>query len=331
MVAKGRAELLMPLALAAGVATLIQAATSYALSQMLGVAAQREIAEMRKRLQAHVVRLPTRFFDSAKSGELISRVMNDAEGIRNLVGTGLVQLLGGILTALLALGVLLWLNWRLTLANLVVLAGFGALLAVAFRRLRPVFRERSRITAEVSGRLGEAMGGVRVVKAYTAEPEEERVFAVGADRLFADIRRTMTGISGVTAASTALMGAVGDRAAAGRRPRGRGRSDDHRRSRDVRLLHRPAGRPGGRIASIGTQLTEAFAGLDRMREILGREREDAEDPARRPVPAVRGDVEFEGVDFEYEAGRPVLRGVSFHAAAGTPRRSSARRGRARAR
>ena len=121
MVAKGRAELLMPLALAAGVATVIQAATSYALSQMLGVAAQREIAEMRKRLQAHVLRLPTRFFDSTKSGELISRVMNDAEGIRNLVGTGLVQLLGGILTALLALGVLLWLNWRLTLANLVVL------------------------------------------------------------------------------------------------------------------------------------------------------------------------------------------------------------------
>ena len=173
------------------------------------------------------------------------------------------------------------------------------------------------ITAEVSGRLGEAMGGVRVVKAYTAEPEEERVFAVGADRLFANIRRTMTGISGVTAASTALMGAVGTvlllvggrSVVAGQMTIG----DLVMYVFFTGLLAAPA----AEIASIGTQLTEAFAGLDRIREILGREREDAEDPARRPVPAVRGDVEFEGVDFEYEAGRPVLRGVSFHAAAGT--------------
>ncbi len=317
VVGKGRSDLLVPLALAAGVATIVQAGTSYLLSQLLGVAAQREIAEMRKRLHAHVLRLPTRYFDSTKSGELISRVMSDAEGIRNLVGTGLVQLAGGFMTAALALGVLLWLNWRLTLANLVVLAIFGTTLAYAFRKLRPIFRERSKIGAEVNGRLGESMGGVRVVKAYTAEAEEERVFGAGVGRLFDNVRRTMTGISAVTAGSTALLGAVGTvllivggrAVVAGSMTLG----DLVMYVFFTGLLAAPA----AEIASIGTQLTEAFAGLDRIREIFGQEREDARDATLAPVERIEGDVEFEGVWFEYEADRPVLRDVSFHAAAGT--------------
>jgi len=317
VIGKSRHELLVPLALAAGAATLVQAATSFSLAQLLGVAAQREIAEMRKRLHAHVLRLPTSFFDSTRSGELITRVMTDAEGIRNLVGTGLVQLAGGFLSASLAFGVLMWLNWRLTLINLAVVLGFGAMLAYAFRRLRPIFRERSKIQAEVTGRLGESMGGVRVVKAYTAEPEEERVFGLGVGRLFQNIKRTMTGISAVTAASTALLGVVGtilivfgSRAiVAGTMTLG-----------DLVMYVFFTGllvQPIAEIAAIGTQLTEALAGLDRIREIFGRTTEDQRDAEKATVEEVRGDVEFDHVEFEYEPGQPVLRGVSFVAPAGT--------------
>jgi subfamily B ATP-binding cassette protein MsbA len=313
----GRTDLLLPLALAAGAATLVQAATSFTLSQVLGVAAQGQIAAMRKRLHAHVLRLPTGFFDSTKSGELIARVMNDAEGIRNLVGTGLVQLAGGIVTALLAFGVLLWINWRLTVANLVVLGAFGGGLAFAFRRLRPIFRERSKIQAEVTGRLGESMGGVRVVKAYTAEAEEERVFSGGIDRLFRNVRSTMTGISAVTAGSTALLGVVGTvMMLAG----GRAVLAGSMTLGDLVMYVFFTGllaAPIAEIAAIGTQLTEAFAGLDRIREIFGRETEDREDERREPVERLVGEVAFEDVWFEYEEGTPVLRGVSFRAAAGS--------------
>ena len=314
---RGNVALLAPLALAAGAATLVQAATSYLLAQLLGIEAQRQIAEMRKRLHAHVLRLPTRYFDSAKSGELIARVMNDAEGIRNLVGTGLVQLAGGLLTAALAFGVLLWLNWRLTAAILVVLAAFGGGLAFAFRRLRPIFRERSKIQAEVTGRLGESMGGVRVVKAYTAEPEEERVFSGGIDRLFRNIRSTMNGISALTAGSTALMGVVGTvmMLAGGRAVLGGAMTLG-----DLVMYVFFTGllvAPIAEIASIGTQLTEAFAGLDRIREIFGRQTEDEEDAHRLAIERVAGEVDFDSVSFEYEPNAPVLTEVTFHAAAGS--------------
>jgi len=317
VVGKGNVALLLPLALAAGAATLAQAATSFLIAQVLGIEAQRQIAEMRKRIHAHVLRLPTRYFDSSKSGELIARVMNDAEGIRNLVGTGLVQLAGGMLTAALAFGVLLWLNWRLTCAILVVLALFGGGLAYAFRKLRPIFRERSRIQAEVTGRLGESMGGVRVVKAYTAEPEEERVFSGGIDRLFRNIRGTMVGVSALTAGSTALMGVVGTlmMLAGGHAVLGGAMTLG-----DLVMYVFFTGllvAPIAEIASIGTQLTEAFAGLDRIREILARETEDEEDAERAPVERVAGEIDFEGVSFEYEEGAPVLSEVSFHAPAGS--------------
>ena len=177
VVGKNRTDLLLPIALAAGAATVVQAVTSFALSQTLGVAAQRAITDMRKRVQAHVMRLPVRYFDSTQTGILISRIMSDAEGIRNLVGTGLVQLVGGFVTAVLGLGVLFYLNWQLTVITLVVLAIFGGGMAYAFKTLRPLFRERGKINAEVTGRLTESLGGVRVVKGYHAEEREAGVFS----------------------------------------------------------------------------------------------------------------------------------------------------------
>lgn len=314
---KGNRGLLLPLALAAGAATLVQAATSWGLAQMLGIAAQKQIAEMRKKLHAHVMRLPTSYFDGTKTGELISRVMTDAEGIRNLIGTGLVQLIGGLVTAILALGVLFWLNWRLTSAILGVLVLFAGMLAYAFRRLRPIFRERNKIQAEITGRLSESLGGVRVVKAYTAEEFEEKVFGGGIDRLFGNIRSTMSGVAGVTSGSTALLGVVGvimmlvgGRAIlAGTMTLG-----------DFVMYIFFSGllvAPVAEIASIGTQLSEAFAGLDRIREIFGKTTEDEEDAARKPVEKLRGEVEFRDVWFEYQPDTPVLRGVSFKSQAGS--------------
>jgi len=176
VIGKHRYQLLLPLAFAAGAATLIQAVTSFALSQILGVAAQHSITDMRRAVQRHVSRLPVRYFDSTKSGVLISRIMNDAEGIRNLVGTGLVQLVGSVVTATIALFVLFYLNWHLTLITLVTLSIFGAVMSLTFKRVRPLFRERGEINAQVTGRLAESLGGIRVVKAYTAEKREERIF-----------------------------------------------------------------------------------------------------------------------------------------------------------
>jgi len=317
VVGKARYDLLLPLALAAGAASLVQAGGAFALSQLLSVGAQREIAEMRKRLHAHVLHLPTQFFDTARSGELISRVMNDAEGIRNLVGTGLVQLAGGFLTAGLAFGVLVWLNWQLTLINIVILLGFGAGLAVAFRRLRPIFRERSKIQAEVTGRLGESMSGVRVVKAYTAEAEEERVFGGGVERLFVNIRTTLTGISAVTAGSTALLGVIGTLFIVFG---GRAIRSGEMTLGDFVMYVFFTGllvQPMAAIASIGTQISEAFAGLDRIREVFARQTEDELDANKEAVGELEGEVEFEEVDFGYTAGEPVLRSVSFRAAAGS--------------
>src|SRR5882724_8370832 len=209
VVLKHRGGLLVPLALAAGGATLIQALSSFALSQVLGVAAQRAITEMRKSVQEHVARLPIRYFDSTQTGILISRIMTDAEGIRNLVGTGLVQLVGGLVTAVIALGVLFYLNWRLTSITLLALGAFGGAMALAFNRLRPLFRERGQINAEVTGRLAESLGGIRIVKAYAAEKREEIVFARGAHRLFRNVARSMTAVSGVTAFSTVIVGIIG--------------------------------------------------------------------------------------------------------------------------
>ena len=314
---KHNSHLLLPLALAAGVATLIQAVTSYANSQVVSVAAQRAIMTMRQRVQEHILRLPIRYFDTTKSGIIIARVMNDAEGIRNLVGTGLIQLVGGVLTAVLALGVLFWLNWHLTLATLIFLGAFGGAMAVAFKKLRPLFKARSEITAEITGRLGEAVGGVRILKVYVAEDREARIFAEGAERLFQNVAGTITGTSSITAFSTAIIGGigvlimiVGGRAIfAGAMTLG----DLIMYTFFVGLMAAPV----VQIANIGTQVSEAFAGLDRIREILDLPTEDQEDLARAPLPAMAGRVAFKEVEFEYEADTPVLRGLSFEVPAGS--------------
>jgi ABC-type multidrug transport system fused ATPase/permease subunit len=317
VVARHRGELLMPLALAVGGATLVEAGTSFALSQVLGVAAQRAITDMRKSVQAHVTRLPIRFFDSTQTGVLISRIMTDAEGIRNLVGTGLVQLSGGLVTAVLALGVLFYLNWRLTSISIVVLAAFGGGMAVAFARLRPLFRERGRINAEVTGRLAESLGGIRVVKAYIAEKREQRVFAHGVHRLFRNVARSLTGVSGVTAFSSVIIGVIGvlmivvggQAILAGTMTLG----DFFMYVFFVGLVAAPM----VQIAAIGTQITEALAGLDRIHEIRCMATEDEEDEQRNELPTVRGDIVFDDVSFEYERGVAVLRHVTFHAPAGS--------------
>src|ERR1700752_658491 len=277
VIGQGRTDLLMNIALAAAGATLIQALTSFSLSQVLGVAAQRAITDLRKQVQEHISRLPINYFDSTQTGKLISRIMNDAEGIRNLVGTGLVQLTGSIITAIVALAVLFWLNWRLTSTTILVLGAFGGVLAYAFTWLRPLFRERGEITAALTGRLAESLGGIRIVKAYTAKKREALTFARGAHELFRNVARSMTGVSAARAFSTLVIGAVGvviiliggHSVVTGQMTVG-----------DLFMYVMFTGMmalPLIQFAAIGTQITEAFAGLDRIREVMSMKTEDDED------------------------------------------------------
>ena len=308
---------LVPLALSVGGATFVQAITSFSLSQTVSIAAQRAISDLRIEVQRHVLRLPVSFFDSTKSGVLISRVMSDAEGIRNLIGTGLVQLVGGLLTAIIALGVLFYLNWHLTASTIIVLLAFGAMMAVAFKRLRPLFRKRSEINAEVTGRLGEALGGIRTVKVYTAEAREERIFSEGIQRLFKNVADTITGTSAVGAATTVIVGVIGVlMIIVGGRSIASGSMTLGDFVMYIFFIGLVAA-PLVQIASIGTQVSEAFAGLDRIREIRQTSTEDQEDAQRAPIREVSGDIAFDHVSFEYVPGVPVLRDVSFTTAAGT--------------
>ena len=317
VIGQGQTGLLVPLVLAVGAATVIQAVTTFSLSQVVSVAAQGAIMDMRRRVQARVTRLPVRFFDGTQSGVLISRIMTDAEGVRNLIGTGIIQLVGGTLTATLALGVLFYLNWQLTAAILVFLLLFGGALALAFSRLRPIFRERGEINAEVTGRLAETLGGIRVVKAYRMEEREQRVFRAGVERLFANVKRSITGTSAITAFATVIIGAVGvlmilfggQAILAGTMTLG----DLVMYVAFVAILAAPV----IEIASIGTQVSEAFAGLDRIRELMTLTTEDDEDEAREPLPDINGEVALEDVHFAYEPDVPVLKGVSLRAPAGT--------------
>lgn len=309
--------LLTKIALAVGGATLLQAVTSFLLSQILGVAAQRAITDMRKRVQSQVERLPIRYFDSTQTGKLISRIMNDADGIRNLVGTGLVQLVGSIITAAIALVVLFYLNWRLTSVTIVVLAAFGGGLAFAFNKLRPLFRDRGEIQSEITGRLGESLGGIRIVKAYTAEKREELVFARGAHKLFRNVAQSMTGVSMIMSSSALAIGAIGVvMITVGGGAMLRGEMTLGEMIMYVAFTGMMA-MPVIEISAIGTQITEAFAGLDRIREILSMKTEDDEDSLRESLGSLRGEVEFDDVSFEYDKGALVLKNVSFTAPAGS--------------
>ena len=317
VIGKHQTSLLLPLALAVAGATLVGGLTSFALSQVVGITAQRAITDMRKRVYEKVTRLPVRYFDQTQTGILISRIMSDAEGIRNLVGTGLVQLTGGIVTSAIVLVVLLRLNWKLTLITLVILALFGIVMSTAFSRLRPVFRERGRLNADLTGRLSQSLQGIRIVKSYVAERREQRVFARGAHALFRNIARTMTGISGVTAASSVIVGLVGViMILLG------GRSVlNHEMTVGELVMYLSftamMAAPVVEISSIGTQITEAFAGLDRIREVMAMSTEDAGDEARATLPGVRGEITFEDVTFEYRPGVPVLKHITLRAGAGT--------------
>jgi len=313
----GESRLLLPLAGAVLAATVVQAGTSFALVRILGIAAQRAITDLRREVEEHVLRLPVRFFDSTQTGILLNRVMNDAEGIRNLVGTGLVQLAGGLLTAIIAMVALFWLNWRLTAGTLVVLLLFGGGMALAFTKLRPIFRERSKLMAAVSGRLTESFGGIRIVKSYVAERREDYTFTKGVHKLFRNVATAMTGIGAVTAFSSVVVGAIGAvMIFVG--------------GHDIILGRMTLGgfvmyvfftglmaAPLIQIASIGTQITEAFAGLDRIRELRQMTTEDEEDATRQPIDTIRGEVVFEDVSFEYNPGVLVLKHVDFRAPAGS--------------
>lgn len=316
-------DLLKWIALAVGVSTLISAITSFALSQVLGVAAQRAITEMRKKIQAHIERLPTSYFDSTQTGQLISRIMRDAEGIRNLVGTGLGQILGGLLSAVVSMVVLFYLNWQITLITLAVLAVFGYVLSYAFKKLRPLFRDRGEIEAQVTGRLNEGLGGIRIVKAYTAEKREDLSFARGAHRLFRNIAKSMTGVSATGSFAALIIGAIsvvmiyfgGNAVIANMQNPTAGMTSGDFAMYIAFTIFMVL--PIVDLANIGTQITEAFAGLDRISEVFAMKTETDEDAKRQSLPHVEGTIDFENVHFEYEANVPVLKGVSFHSEAGT--------------
>ncbi|HVS02446.1 MAG TPA: ABC transporter ATP-binding protein [Thermoanaerobaculia bacterium] len=317
VIGEGRTQLLWPILGGVGLAVALQAGTSFLLTRLLSVEAQRLIAQLRADVQRHVLRLPVRTFDDIRSGELVSRIMDDVEGVRNLVGTGLVQLVGGGLTAVVAFGFLLHIDPVLTLLTLVPLALFGYVSTRAFSRLRPAFRERGAIRAEVTGRLTESLGGIRVVKGFHALEREAAVFEAGVLRIFANVRTTLTTTAAVTSlgsffvglAGVLILGYGGSRILEGRLTVG----DLFSFTLFLGFLVAPV----LQMANIGSQMTEAFAGLDRTADLLSRPGEDDDPRRRRAMPPIEGRVRFEHVGFAYQQGEPVLRDVDFEVPAGT--------------
>ena len=314
---KHEMKLLVPIVLTVAGATLIQGVTSFSLTQLLSKAGQRLITEMRIRVQEHIGRLSVRFYDANKTGTLVSRIMSDVEGIRNLMGTGLVELTGGLLTAVISTILLFRISAMMTSVTLIVLILFGLLLQRAFKTVRPIFRERGKISAEVTGRLTETLGGVRVIKGYHAEAREAAVFAKGAHRRLDNVFSSLTTISLMTLGSTVLMGLVGAMIwymGATQVSAGKMQVGDFS---EYTLLLAFMVAPVVQIVNIGTQVSEALAGLERTREIL-REVPEDEDPHRiAPIPKIQGHVQFDHVNFSYEPGKPVLNDVSFDSPPGT--------------
>jgi subfamily B ATP-binding cassette protein MsbA len=317
VIGKRRTELLLPLVSAVVAATLIQGVTSFVLIQTLSKAAQRMIADLRRRVQQHIGRLPVAYHDANKSGALVSRIMSDVEGVRNLIGTGLVEFLGGILTAVIAFAVLLRISAPMTAVALALICVSTFALRQAFRVIRPIFRERSEINAEVSGRLTESLAGVRVVKGYHAEKRESEVFSTGVQRLLENVMRTLTATSTMSFATTALLGVAGALVMwiGAHQVLGDSLTLGGYFTYTMFLAFLVA--PVFQVVGIGTQLTEAVAGLERTREVLNERPED-EDPRRtRALADIEGEVVFENVAFAYEAGKPVLQDISFRAAPDT--------------
>jgi ABC-type multidrug transport system fused ATPase/permease subunit len=302
---------------AAVLATVIQGWTSFMLTQILSKSGQRLIADLRMQVQQHVGRLPVAFYDATRTGTLVSRIMSDVEGVRNLVGTGVVDFVGGLLTAFFAFAVLIVLSRPMTLLTFVIMLLFGLIVQKAFKTIRPIFRERAKITSEVTGRLTESLGGIRVVKGYHAEESEAKVFTGGVERLYVNVVKSLTAQSFMSLASTAVMGIVGSLVMY----LGAHQVHDHKLT------------PGGymqftaflafmvapvvQLVAIGTQLTEAMAGLDRTKELLGESEEDSEPTRVKELGAIVGDVRFVNVGFGYEEDKPVLHEISFESLPGT--------------
>jgi ABC-type multidrug transport system fused ATPase/permease subunit len=312
-----QASLLLPLTLAVVGATAIQGITSFSLTQLLSIAGQRLIAELRCKVQEHIGRLPVTYYDSNKTGQLVSRIMSDVEGMRNLVGTGVIEFFGGLLTAAIALVLLVRISPLMTGISLAVVLVFGFALSKAFKTVRPIFRERGKINAAVTGRLTESLGGVRVIKGYHAEAREARVFADGVQKLLANVMRSLTAMSLMSLSATVLMGVVGalvmylgtQQIYAGKMTMGQ------LVMFNAFLIFLIAPIVG--VVNIGTQMSEALAGLERTREVLRERPEDADPERTYEIGPIVGDVLFEKVEFAYETGKTVLHGISFEARPGT--------------
>jgi ABC-type multidrug transport system fused ATPase/permease subunit len=302
---------------AVAAATFIQGLTSYTLTQLLSTAGQRLISELRTQVQEHIGRLPVAFYDENRTGTLVARIMTDVEGVRNLVGTGLLEFVGGILTAIIAFCILIRISGRMTLLTFCILLVFGLILQKAFKTIRPIFRERAKINAEVTGRLTESLGGVRVVKGYHAEASEARVFAGGVKRLLDNVISSITAQSLMTLSSTMVLGVVGGLVMyLGAREISAHRLDVGGYVEYTMLLAFMVA-PVIQLVAIGTQLTEALAGLDRTTEILGEREEDSEPTRSVTMQTIHGDVAFSDVIFAYEPDKPVLHGISFESKPGT--------------
>ncbi|WP_192349133.1 ABC transporter ATP-binding protein [Algoriphagus sp. Y33] len=298
-------------------AIVVQASTSYALTQILSVEAQNLISKLRSQVQAHIIKLPIRFFDNAKTGELVSRIMTDVEGVRNLVGTGFAQMIGGLLTAVISLFLLISISPMMTLYVLLPVVIFGLVSLKAFGKIRPIFRERGKINAQVTGRLTETLGGIRVIKGFNAEQQEINTFARGVDELFQNVKASLTATSFVTSmgalllglASAGIMGMGGYMIMQGEMTFG-----------DFLAFTLYLGfmiAPIVQMSNIGSQLTEAFAGLDRTEEIMNTPLEADDRTRTLALTDFSGDIRFDKVSFAYEQGKEVIKGVSFHAPAGS--------------
>ena len=317
VIGKHQTSLLVPLTLAVVGATIIQGITSFSLTQLLSIEGQKLIAELRRKVQEHIGRLPVTYYDSNKTGQLVSRIMSDVEGMRNLVGTGVIEFIGGLLTAVIGLVLALRISPVMTGVAMAIVLVFATVLSRAFKTVRPIFRERGKINAEVTGRLTESLGGVRVIKGYHAEDREARVFAGGVDRLLRNVMRSLTAMSVMSLSATVLMGIVGalimymgtHQIYAGKLTIGQ------LVAFNAYLIFLIA--PVVGIVNIGTQMSEALAGLERTREVL-RERPEDEDPERTlAIGPIVGEVKFERVEFAYDAGPTVLHGITFEARPGT--------------
>lgn len=310
-------ELLKWLVLGVVAAITIQATTSYALTQILSVEAQHLISVLRSQVQRHIIQLPIRFFDNTKTGELVSRIMTDVEGVRNLVGTGFAQMIGGVLTAVISLVLLIYISPMMTLYVLVPVIIFGLISLKAFGKIRPIFRERGKINAEVTGRLTETLGGIRVIKGFNAEEQEIKTFEAGVEKLFLNVKSSLTATSFVTSSATFLLGL----ASAGIMGIGGYMIMDGQMTfGDFLAFTLYLGfmiAPIVQMSNIGSQLTEAFAGLDRTEEIMNYPLEDALGSRILNLPNLKGDIRFENVSFAYEEGKEVVKGISFDAPAGS--------------